>query len=457
MKEENEKSLEFYCELKNLLTKPLKVESPELAEQKENVEYLKWKLKQLIEGVHKLDLFVDDLSLDAFIKVHVELPVSRFIEQQEKPWLSDKLTIGLMGHYNTGKTSALNCVFDEKFPVSPLESTALATYLAYGEKTDIVRIVDKSGMVLEIPEGEAGIFDHTKAFGFPFARVFDYLEKESLNPALQELTFIDTPGLFSYNTEHSAPTYKAIAHCDVVFWFVRVDRSLDQISIEYIKKFLGEAPIYFVMTFTDKRGVSDPDGAIEVILQKAKESGIKIEGYLKYGQREETQTLFKEEFNSLIGDLTRKYEKYHPLLVLITIINSLREMLVNRQSTLKKAISKLNKDQNKILNTFQTSQSSFVSAHSSLMKRFNSMINTFNTRCAGSMFCGSADSALLADINQNTISINNMTEAYNEINYDNLVNYGEIMSYISELEEENLKIENLKNEFNELLNLISND
>lgn len=398
MNKEEEKKLAFYERVKELLNRPLNGESAELTEQKEWGETLKWKLKELIEGIHKLDLFSDDLSLDGFIEEYVELPISRFIEQQEKPWLSDKLTIGLMGHYSTGKTSVLNCLFDEQFPVSPLESTALSAYLSYGSHTDVVRIVDKSGNVQELPGSDAALFDYTVSFGFPFARVFDYLQKESENPALKELTFIDTPGLFSYDTDHSVPACKAAAHCDVVFWFIRVDRGLDQTSIDYINEYLSDTPLYCVMTFTDSRGVHDADGAMQVILETARKHGIEVKGHLKFGRRPETQAAFKKECDALIRQLTDTYQKYHPLGVLVSVMTWLRNMLVEHQGTLQKAIGEATAEQNELLNAFSSSQDDFSSSYESVANRFQSMIQTFNNRCAGATFCGGAAAALVADM-----------------------------------------------------------
>ncbi|MCD8032169.1 MAG: hypothetical protein LUF85_15435 [Bacteroides sp.] len=50
-----------------------------------------------------------------------------------------------------------------------------------------------------------------------------------------------------------------------------------------------------------------------------------------------------------------------------------------------------------------------------------------------------------------------MTDAYNDIDYNSLVRYGGIMSRIGELEERNQKVEDLKNEFNKLLNYMNHD
>ncbi|MCC8187933.1 MAG: hypothetical protein LIP08_10660 [Bacteroides sp.] len=351
----------------------------------------------------------------------------------------------------------MNCLFDEQFPVSPLESTALSTYLSYGSHTDVVRIVDKSGNVQEISGSDAALFDYTVSFGFPFARVFDYLQKESENPALQELTFIDTPGLFSYDTDHSVPACKAAAHCDVVFWFIRVDKGLDQTSIDYMKEHLSDTPLYFVMTFTDSRGVHDADGAMQVILETARQHDIGVKGHLKFGRRPETQAAFKKECDVLIRKLTDTYQKYSPLGVLVSVMTFLRDMLVKHQKSLKKAIGEATAEQNKILNTFSSSQNDFVTSHTAFANRFQKMIKTFTNRCANAAFCGGAAAALALDMQQISNSMQSMANAYNNIDYNNLVGYGGIMELIGKLEEENLKIENLKNECNELLNRIGHD
>ncbi|MCD8081580.1 MAG: hypothetical protein LUF04_14645 [Bacteroides sp.] len=176
---------------------------------------------------------------------------------------------------------------------------------------------------------------------------------------------------------------------------------------------------------------------MQVILETARQQGIEVKGHLKFGRRPETQAAFKKECDALIRQLTDTYQKYHPLGELVSVMTFLRDMLVEHQGTLQEAIGEATAEQNKILNTFGSSQDDFSSSYKSVANRFQSMIETFNNRCAGATFCGGAAAALVADIQQIANSIDSMTDAYNDIDYNSLVQYGGIMSRIGELEERN--------------------
>ena len=90
----------------------------EVLEKIEAFQSFKTHISNLIEAVFRKDLISDDISFAGFQQQFVETPINRLIEQELKPWLSDKTIIGLVGHFSAGKTSVLNCIFNEHFPVS---------------------------------------------------------------------------------------------------------------------------------------------------------------------------------------------------------------------------------------------------------------------------------------------------------------------------------------------------
>ena len=82
------------------------------------------------------------------------------------------------------------------------------------------------------------------------------------------------------------------------------------------------------------------------------------------------------------------------------------------------------------------------------------MIDTFNNRCSSSLFCGGASEALSTNINHIATSINEMGKAFAAIDDKDLVALGQIAGYISDLEEKEKAVENLKQEIkNNILNL----
>lgn len=458
LKELKERQMHFFENFSELLKRPTKEEPNNVREAREFGEALKWNLRHLTEQVYKLDLLNDELNLPRFLDECVDYPISRWIEQTEKPWLDDKLTVALMGHYSSGKTSVLNCLFNQNFPVRSSESTALATYLSYGTNTDIVRLVDKGGKIQEIKDvkDEAGLLDYKVSNNFPFARIFDYMQKDCNNRLLKEMTFIDTPGLFAAKSGHSDPTMNALSQADIVVWCERLDSGGESFKEKngFPKEKIGDRTIYVIFTFADE--VRDPEDTAKALLSTAKKHGIEIKGYFFFGKEEAIQKSFSQKFErSMLGEITR--EKYNPLGRIYALVNSMVDMLSDNLHSIKKEIIDAEKEADNILNNYSTSQDLYITEHNNVFRRFNSMVDTFNNRCAGSTFCGSADSAMRTDINQAGSSLNSMAKAFNAMEVKHLITYGAIHGNLIDMKEKREQIENLKKEFLNILKLFEND
>lgn len=425
---ENPKIL-FLEELTTLLKGQVAPKDKETLEGEVFCDSLKLHITQLYEQTHRLDLFSDEFNYSEFIVSNIDSPLERLKEQIEKPWLKDKLTIGFMGHFSTGKTTALNLLFDETFQVNRHENTAIATYLTYGSKQNVVTIVDRAGQSQELTMDQCSIldYDYSKGVkGFPFARIFNYMVKENNAKLLKDITIIDTPGLFSKKTGHSAPTMNVISSCDTVFWFLNVTDSLGDDDIRVLKESLQEKPVYIVFSFVDAIGTtqSQVESSIKSIVAKLKEKQVDYKGYLMLGGKAETQRRFKSEALNLLKKMSDEYEVYSPGGHISASIDFLENFLVKCQANHSKLIGKLDKETDDLLDAYRASSRSFITECNNCTSRFNNMVDTFNTRCAGAMFCGGAEDALRNNINSIKNSLNGMVGAYNNMNEEKLVDFG---------------------------------
>ena len=422
---ENSK-LEFLDGLTSLLKGEVKPKSEETINGELFCDALKLQLTRLFEETHKLDVFSDEFNLRDFLSQNIDFPLERMKEQMEKIWLRDKLTIGLMGHFNTGKTTALNLLFGESFKTCEDENTALATYLTYGSNTEIVTIVDKSGQSQELTIDECKILDYSSGVrDFPFARIFNYMVKENRNKALKELTIIDTPGLFATSRGHSAPTLSVVSSCDAIFWFINITDSFRKEDIQVIKDSLGELPLFFVFSFVDAMGTNpaEVESSIERILKEAEKKEIKCNGYLKLGKKDNTQNKFKEEAFVILRKLSDEHEVYIPGAHVIEVISFLEDFLVKCKNHFTEQIGSLDTETDKLLAEYRASSRTFVTECNNCTSRFNNMIDTFNNRCSNAMFCGGAAGALSNNINSISASLNNMMRAYNNMDESKLVEF----------------------------------
>lgn len=449
--------LSFIKDFQSLLDERIEPESEEIRDTKLGCEMLKLEIRDILERIKALDILNDDFSVIDICEHEVDLPLRRYVEQCKKPWLQDKLTIALMGHLKTGKTSAMNCYFGEDFPTSSEEATALATYLYDGDNPkQTAMLVDKEGGVQEINAEQLQLFSLENSFNFPFARMFSYIAKKSKHPALSDKTFIDTPGLFSSNSEHAYTTYKVLDYCDVVFWFVDCRKSISKTEITFIKEQIGDKPIYIIFSFVDGKGTTESGikKAQDVIKQTLVKEGITIQGYLQFGRKESTQEQFRKEFGKTIVSLGNNYQTIAPISQIIQLLLVLQEKIVlSAQKEFTEQKNKKKKELDEIANNISGAARSVHSAFSSVGNRFSGMINTLDNRCANVTFCtGGAYNTLRSNVSQLASSLQTIAEAWDNVDYDVIAQFGALSANIGRLEDIISRLDSINSDINEILN-----
>ena len=449
----DEKKMNFYNRLTDLLNGVVKEKSEDVRKREYFCDVLKWNITKIIEEIYKLDFLSDEIDLRSFISENVDDPIERMKIQMDKPWLNDKLTIGLMGHFNSGKTTALNLIFDENFATKNRENTALATYLTYGENPDVITIVDKGGKSQIIPLSDGELFDYSKGIrNFPFARIFDYLVKDSRNKILENLTFIDTPGLSSSN-EHSEPTMKAISTCDAIFWFINLTDSAAIEDVKFIETYLKEKPLYVVLSFAD--AVESLKASKDVVVSEFKKRNIDVKHYFILGRNSQFQTEFKQSTIKKLKELINEYEVYNPYAHLYGFVSWMENVLIDSQKALTDSNNKINKKTNEILNNYKSSENRYSSAWENCTNRINNMIETFQQRCSGAFMCGGASGAIASDLNSVIDSLKRMANSYQEIDLSQLVEYGHLTMAMSEVQSKIERASEILTEIKELKNVFN--
>lgn len=417
--------MSFYEQLTSLLKGNVMPKSDEVIEGEESCDLLKKAISAHFDATHKLDVFSDNFNFTEFVHEHIDYPIERMKEQMEKTWLRDKLTIGLMGHFSTGKTTALNLLFGEAFHTDGHENTALATYLTYGNKTNTVTIVDRAGQSQELTMQQCKLLDYSLGVSdFPFARIFNYMVKENKNEMLKDLTIIDTPGLFSTSTGHSDPTFNVVSSCDAIFWFINITDSATKEDIMKIKDYVGTLPLFIIFSYVDAISPSASEKAISTALKEMDNNNIEYKGYLKLGKREQARQQFKLDADKILKQLVSEHEAYIPIVHVVSTINFLENILMECKKNFAERVTTLDSETDKLVADYRASSRTFVTECNNSMSRFNNMIDTFNNRCNGATFCGGASGALCNNINSIGESLNKMVRAYNNMNESKLVDFG---------------------------------
>lgn len=449
--------LSFIEDFQSILDERIEPESEEIHNIKRDCESLKFEIRAILERIKALDILKDDISVIEIAEQGVDLPLSRYVEQCKKPWLQDKLTIALMGHLKTGKTSAMNCYFGEDFPTSREEATALATYLYDGDNPQqTATLVDKEGGVQEINSDQLQLFSFKNSFNFPFARMFSYIAKKSKHPALSDKTFIDTPGLSPTNSQHEHTTYKVLDYCDVIFWFLDCRKHISPREITFIKENIGSKPIYIIFSFVDARDMTKnkaAEKAQDSIKKKLSDEGIDVQGYLQFGTKEVTQEQFKKEFDKTIKSLGDNYQAINPIFQIIQLLSALQELVISAQKDYTEWKNIKQKEKDEIANNISGAARSVQSAFSSVANRFKAITNTLETRCYNVRICtGGAYNTLTSNVNQLASSLQNIVEAWGNVDYDIIVQFGVLSANISKLEDTISRLDSINSDINDILN-----
>lgn len=426
-----ESNAAFLQRLTSLLNSEVRTKSKEAVDAEEFYEALKWQLTHCFEEAMKIYALTDDFKFAPFISEHVNFPVERMKEQIEKPWLKDKLRIGLLGHFSAGKTTALNLILSENLPTNENENTALAAYLINGSNSEM-SIVTKSGQTLVLKEEDSKALDYAEGKRrFPFARIFDYIVKENRSQLLEKLTFIDTPGL-GRNFQHSEPTISALHSCDAVIWFVKVPDSISNNDLKFIQENIGKRTLYVVLSFVDE--CENPDSAIKVIKDRFIKSSIEVQEYFNLGESSAIQSEFRKKIVDSLKSAAEKHEAYNPYTHIYATICTLEETIVNYKKYVTEEYTKLDKKRDNLLEAYQRSRRSFVTEFNTCCRIMSNVTHTFKERCAGATFCGGAANAICNLLSSYNDSFQKMSNADDAIDVNKLVDFGKATASMSILD-----------------------
>ena len=258
--------------------------------------------------------------------------------------------------------------------------------------------------------------------------------KENSSPILKNLTFIDTPGLFSSKTGHSKPTLDVVSACDVFFWFIDINVSLTKDDIKSMIG-IGERPVFVIFTFVDKAAPSQLQKAIERISKDTEKAGVNIKGYLKLGKREDIRQQFKKEALSVINNLSNEYEPYVPSMHVLNVAYSLEKFLVKHQNGITSQINELDVERRKLLAEYDNSVRKFEMAIHVMKQKVDIVTSTFKNKCRKTWSCmGNTYSILEKNLDNMVESIKDMERVYDGVESLRLVTYGRDVAKIEFLQ-----------------------
>lgn len=440
----------YYGRLLSLTTKEVESLSEDVTDK-----LAMWKLitniaRNIVESMYKAEMFDgfgdDDLfkrlnsSVDNFCNTLFDEPSQLICEYLQKPWLEDRINIGLFGKYSSGKTTILNCLYGENFPTNNAETTAVPTYLYHGQDTENLILVDSKGKKTRINEEEVAILDTNLSESFPFYRLYEYIAKQ--NPGVpKNRTIIDAPGVMGKNSD--VPVIKALKQCDIVVWLLVISESLgggmEESDLEFIKKHVDK-PLFVVLTYTDRLDDDDYSQALSVIADRFKEAAVDVKGYVRYNKNEEDK--FRREFDNTInrGISQLEIEPQNPYLYVIQGVSYIRNILKANEEFYTKVKNEANIEVSQYQNRVEIDCEKLNDKINTLVSRTNALIDHWrNNWIAGDGF--------KVKIRSVTDGVNYVIDAWNDFELKNIME----LTRSSRKEQEAIyklqQIEGLKNDF----------
>ncbi|MCM1501319.1 MAG: GTPase domain-containing protein [Bacteroidales bacterium] len=431
--------ISFIKKFQNMLDGKLEPEPDSIREAELICSVLEWVMHDIFEKTRVSGVMSDDnSSLIRLYRKGIKTPLRRCIEEHKKPWLRDKLNIAFIGRPKTGKTSALNFYFGEKFPENNEEASTLTAYIYDGDNpSQTVQLVDKDGSIEEITSEQLQLFSSAHSFNFQFARMFSHMAKKSKHPDLSNMTFIDTTGLFSSNAKRAFEAFGIFDYCDAVFWFIDQRKSICQEDLTLLKDKIENKPIYVIFTFVDAKGVTESNlkKAEACYKKRIDEAGINIQGYLEFGKHEIAQNKFRIEFCNAIKSLNNNYKgALHPIDEVMASLTELQENIVNIQQNATEELNRYRIESEELRNNIKQADLTVKSAFSLAAGSSSAIEDTLLDKCQGTTSCTEGAYSILAD-NARLLSssLQDIIEAWKNADYDVIEKYGTLSVKIETL------------------------
>lgn len=276
------------AEHSNIVTNLIKI----LGNSKHNTETTISEHYEKLDKVHdfihlEFIPFVDKMNFHKneyeFFK-EIECAYSDWANITKKPWLREKTVIALMGRFSAGKTSIINALLGEKLlPTDVKPTTAIPTYISYSPKKR-AQVLDYKDETIEVGDDVIKALSEENLEGFPISYIIRYIVAGYDNENLKEKSILDTPG---YDPDRQFTfDRKVIQECSTVCWVIDIqDGDVSSGSLKYIKEYLGNIPLFFVLNKSDGKSPGERKKVLIKIQKTLKENDIKYEECLLYSSK----------------------------------------------------------------------------------------------------------------------------------------------------------------------------
>lgn len=229
-------------------------------------------------------------DFDSWIK-NKENIAHHWANLQRKSWLKRKKVIAFIGEFSAGKTSIVNRILSQdepncpRLPVSSKATTAIATYISYGEGFNS-QFTDANGALKNLPSEMFMKVNKDILSKVNVSSVIQYFVMKYKNENLQGLSILDTPGFSSNDEQDKDRTLNVIKEADAIFWVVDANSGeVNRTSLKIISENIEETPLYIIINKADTKSPTELSKLEKHIRETMNRAEINVTGYLTFSQK----------------------------------------------------------------------------------------------------------------------------------------------------------------------------
>lgn len=295
--------------------------------------------------IQRLDTFVKKEFLDFTKKVSLENNIGLFNELVDElnkfcefaafDNIFNKNIIGVGGSFNSGKSSFINAMLEEKIlPAQLIPTTYVPTYIFNGEEKNINSINSFNSISsLTIEEMQNISYRFSEEYKVPLDKILRTLLIQLPDVKYSNLAFLDTPGYcketYKYNYNEYNSIQNRLKSCNYIIWLVDAESgTIKEDDIYFLKNFNKKAPILILLSKADKKDIDDIDKIEKEVRKRLALNGINIldiipfsvkkpaqypisniKDYLNKWNGNKVETLFQQNFKCVFEEFAKYIER----------------------------------------------------------------------------------------------------------------------------------------------------
>ncbi len=212
--------------------------------------------------------------------------------------LSHRPILAVGGMFSAGKSQFLNAILkDAVLPVATTPTTAIPTYLMYGDTAQILALNSfNRRTVLDAEALKAISHAFHQRYHLGFSHLIRRIQITTPQMPYQNLVFLDTPGYSKPDALQKADNIdenlarKHLLMADYLLWLIDVEKgTLAQEDIQFLQSLSLSSPIFFVVNKADLKPRSQVEAIVEQVSQEAANAQLPTAGFCAYSSRNGVQ------------------------------------------------------------------------------------------------------------------------------------------------------------------------